>query len=209
MCCSRRRREPKVGKMSRKSRIAMVLASLGLVSATASPVAFAGIPYSAAMAVPARVNRPSSAPLFGGGGAGSGGSSGSSGSGASSGSGLTVSHGGDSASGATSAVSRWQLCGWERRRRIWRQGCGRRWRSSRLLARGRLHVCSRRRKQHGDPDPCIPSIRPGCALPPTTRRRWGCPALICSCSCRGSHACAGGPGDLAVLPTTARALSDR
>ena len=35
MCCSRRRREPKVGKMSRKSRIVVVLASLGLVPATA------------------------------------------------------------------------------------------------------------------------------------------------------------------------------
>ncbi len=86
----------------------MVLASLGLVSATVSSAAFAGSPLLSGYGGPgAGEQAVIGSTLIGGsgGGAGSGGSSGLSGSGESSGSGSTASPAGASGSGATSAVT--------------------------------------------------------------------------------------------------------
>ncbi len=112
--CSRRRREPKVGKMSRKGRIVVVLVSPGLVPGVASSAAFAGSPLLSGYGGPgAGEQAVIGSTLIGapGGGAGSGGSSGSSGSAGSgsagSGSPGSASAGGGSAStsAATSAVT--------------------------------------------------------------------------------------------------------
>lgn len=110
--CSRRRREPKVGKMNRKGRIVVVLVSLGLVPGVASSAAFAGSPLLSGYGGPgAGEQAVIGSTLIGapGGGAGSGGSSGSSGSAGSAGSGSagSASAGGGSAStsAATSAVT--------------------------------------------------------------------------------------------------------
>lgn len=91
--------------MSRKSRIAVVLASLGLVLATVSPMAFAGSPLLSGYGGPgAGEQAVIGSTLIGGGGAGSGGSSGSSGSSGSGSSGSVPTAGG-SASNTTSAVT--------------------------------------------------------------------------------------------------------
>lgn len=94
--------------MSCKGRIVMVLVSLGLASAAASPVAFAGSPLLSGYGGPgAGEQAVIGATLIGGAGGGSGGGSGSGSSSGSGGSGSTSTDGGSGStgSGTTSAVT--------------------------------------------------------------------------------------------------------